>query len=101
MIVYTATDLAKGLQRAHEEGIRLRESGYRLRYRSTASSNPNGPYVYDIRLTEDLTGADCTCPASGPCKHGAAAISAARLRAARDAARTMRQYQLWRKAIAA
>ena len=101
MIAYSTTDIARGVARAKRDGIRLRETGYRLRYRSTGSEDPAGAYRYEQRLNEELTAADCTCASINTCKHGAAAISAARKAEARRAARTMRRYQVWQGQVAA
>ena len=101
MVAYSAEQLARCRARAIREGLKLRTTPDPLRYRATSSKAPAGPYVYDQAVSTDLASATCTCAATACCDHGGAAVCAARLARAHQAARDLRRHQLWQRQLAA
>lgn len=100
MVNYSARDLVHHAERARAAGIRLRRPGADpLHFVSTSARS--GGWDYHQHVSPALDAATCSCPATGACKHGAAAITAARKEATKHAARTMRRSQLWAKEAAA
>ena len=101
MVAYSAADIAHHLNHARAQGIRLRPGTRPLIYHATSAQT--GRVAYAVTVAPDLVSAECTCPAGQSahfCKHGAAAISAARLARAHQAARDLRRHQIWSRQLA-
>lgn len=99
MTAYSAADIARHTQRARDRGVRLKTNGAPLTYYATSGSTPGR--LYRVTVGADLASAECECPATTACSHGAPAILAARQAAMKSAARTLRRGQLMARELAA
>jgi uncharacterized Zn finger protein len=95
-VTYDPATLARFTEKARKEGIRTAVSSKNPLLFQVSSSVPGQP-AYAVRVIDNQSmpvEASCTCKAGQSeiaCKHGAAAISAVRLRRARNAGKALRR----------
>ena len=99
MISYKDTEVAQRVIDARRQGIKLGRKRGDGSDSFLATSSQTGEYEYRVlvgRLGDTMAAASCSCPAGQKgmqCKHGAAAIKAARDRQVSNAARILRQHR--------